>query len=172
MQHKSGFYHALSTQRHHHCFILQFQDSQVRVRVVNGTVTLSLCVNRLCTAHHFEWETFSKVNFSWPLSSMKYHDVFEVSIGFFLLCTCIWLVHSFLSMCMLVKGFELFLSLFLASLYLKEEAYDFVEQDTLKNLIKKYSQFINFPIYLWASKVRKNDYPGLELGHVVSIISQ
>merc|ERR1719219_875924 len=30
------------------------------------------------------------------------------------------------------------------SLYLKEEAYDFLEQDTVKDLIKKYSQFINF----------------------------
>lgn len=39
------------------------------------------------------------------------------------------------------------------SLYLKEEAYDFLEEDTLKALIKKYSQFINFDIYLWDSKV-------------------
>ncbi|KAJ9601674.1 hypothetical protein L9F63_000207, partial [Diploptera punctata] len=39
------------------------------------------------------------------------------------------------------------------SLHLKEEAYDFLEIDTLKNLVKKYSQFINFPIYLWNSKV-------------------
>lgn len=39
------------------------------------------------------------------------------------------------------------------SLHLKEEAYDFLETDTLKNLVKKYSQFINFPIYLWNSKV-------------------
>ncbi|XP_014214796.1 endoplasmin homolog [Copidosoma floridanum] len=39
------------------------------------------------------------------------------------------------------------------SLYLKDEATDFLETDTLKNLIKKYSQFINFPIYLWNSKV-------------------
>ncbi|KAF7987161.1 hypothetical protein HCN44_011502 [Aphidius gifuensis] len=38
------------------------------------------------------------------------------------------------------------------SLYLKDEASDFLEQDTIKNLIKKYSQFINFPIYLWSSK--------------------
>jgi hypothetical protein len=42
---------------------------------------------------------------------------------------------------------------FCSSLHLKEEAYDFVETDTLKNLVKKYSQFINFPIYLWNSKV-------------------
>ncbi|XP_012270868.1 endoplasmin [Orussus abietinus] len=38
------------------------------------------------------------------------------------------------------------------SLYLKKKAEDFLEQDTIKNLIKKYSQFINFPIYLWNSK--------------------
>ncbi|XP_057319425.1 endoplasmin [Microplitis mediator] len=38
------------------------------------------------------------------------------------------------------------------SLHLKEEALDFLQQDTIKSLIKKYSQFINFPIYLWASK--------------------
>lgn len=29
---------------------------------------------------------------------------------------------------------------------------DFLETDTVKNLVKKYSQFINFPIYLWNSK--------------------
>ena len=35
---------------------------------------------------------------------------------------------------------------------MKDEAADFLEQDTIRNLIKKYSQFINFPIYLWSSK--------------------
>lgn len=39
------------------------------------------------------------------------------------------------------------------TLHLKEEAYDFLEPDTLKNLVHKYSQFINFDIYLWQSKV-------------------
>lgn len=38
------------------------------------------------------------------------------------------------------------------SLYLKEEAQDFLEEDTIKQLIKKYSQFINFPIFMWTSK--------------------
>uniref|UniRef100_A0A182P2E1 Heat shock protein 83 n=1 Tax=Anopheles epiroticus TaxID=199890 RepID=A0A182P2E1_9DIPT len=38
------------------------------------------------------------------------------------------------------------------SLHLKEEALDFLEDDTVKQLIKKYSQFINFPIYMWTSK--------------------
>jgi len=38
------------------------------------------------------------------------------------------------------------------TLVLKEEASDYLEADTLKELIHKYSQFINFPIYLWGSK--------------------
>uniref|UniRef100_A0A8D8UUT7 Endoplasmin n=1 Tax=Cacopsylla melanoneura TaxID=428564 RepID=A0A8D8UUT7_9HEMI len=45
------------------------------------------------------------------------------------------------------------------SLELKEEASDFLEVDTLKNLIKKYSQFINFPIYIWSSKTIQVDEP-------------
>lgn len=45
------------------------------------------------------------------------------------------------------------------SLHLKEEAYDFVEVDTVKTLIKKYSQFINFPIYLWESKTEDVEEP-------------
>ncbi|KAK7794309.1 hypothetical protein R5R35_007692 [Gryllus longicercus] len=45
------------------------------------------------------------------------------------------------------------------SLHLKEEAYDFLEQDTIKNLVKKYSQFINFPIYLWTSKTIQVEEP-------------
>jgi len=40
------------------------------------------------------------------------------------------------------------------SLFLKEEAYDYLEQDTLKDLIRKYSQFINFNIYLWSSSTK------------------
>jgi len=39
------------------------------------------------------------------------------------------------------------------SLYLKEEAKDFLEVDTIRNLVHKYSQFINFNIFLWTSKV-------------------
>merc|ERR1711992_245823 len=45
------------------------------------------------------------------------------------------------------------------SLYLKEEAYDFLEQDTVKDLIKKYSQFINFNIYLWGSSTKTVEEP-------------
>ncbi|XP_043487462.1 endoplasmin [Polistes fuscatus] len=43
------------------------------------------------------------------------------------------------------------------SLHMKDEALDFLEEDTVRNLIKKYSQFINFPIYLWSSKVVQVD---------------
>lgn len=45
------------------------------------------------------------------------------------------------------------------SLQLKEEAKDFLEEDTLRNLIKKYSQFINFNIYLWRSKTETVEEP-------------
>lgn len=45
------------------------------------------------------------------------------------------------------------------SLFLKEEAQDFVNEDTLKDLVKKYSQFINFPIYLWESKTETVEEP-------------
>ncbi|XP_053684533.1 endoplasmin [Sabethes cyaneus] len=45
------------------------------------------------------------------------------------------------------------------SLHLKEEAQDFLEDDTVKQLIKKYSQFINFPIYMWTSKEVEEEVP-------------
>lgn len=45
------------------------------------------------------------------------------------------------------------------TLQLKPEAVDFLEADTLKNLVKKYSQFINFPIYLWDSKTVTEEQP-------------
>ncbi|KAH9522857.1 hypothetical protein DERF_006413 [Dermatophagoides farinae] len=45
------------------------------------------------------------------------------------------------------------------TLVLKEEAKDYLEQDTLKNLIRKYSQFINFKIYLWASRIETTEEP-------------
>eukprot|EP01018_Ginkgo_biloba_P030515 Gb_35163 [translate_table: standard] len=37
-------------------------------------------------------------------------------------------------------------------LHLKDEASEYLQEDKLRELVKKYSQFINFPIYLWASK--------------------
>merc|ERR1719154_630478 len=45
------------------------------------------------------------------------------------------------------------------SLHLKEESYDFLEQDTVRDLIKKYSQFINFNIYLWGSSTKTVEEP-------------
>jgi len=42
------------------------------------------------------------------------------------------------------------------TLYLKEDAAEYVEQDKIKNLVKKYSEFIQYPIKLFLSKeVRK-----------------
>jgi len=45
------------------------------------------------------------------------------------------------------------------SLFMKEEAYDFLEEHTIKDLVKKYSQFINFPIHLWTSKTEQVEEP-------------
>nr|QSV39511.1 HSP90 [Whitmania pigra] len=45
------------------------------------------------------------------------------------------------------------------SLHLKEEAHEYLEAHRIKDLIKKYSQFINFPIYLWESKLETVDEP-------------
>jgi heat shock protein beta len=45
------------------------------------------------------------------------------------------------------------------TLVLKQEAYDYLEQDTVKDLIKKYSQFINFNIYLWSSETKTVEEP-------------
>ncbi|XP_055849038.1 endoplasmin [Episyrphus balteatus] len=45
------------------------------------------------------------------------------------------------------------------SLHMKEEAQDFLEQETIKQLVRKYSQFINFPIYLWESKNVDEEVP-------------
>ena len=39
------------------------------------------------------------------------------------------------------------------SLHMKEEAQEFLEQSKIRELVKRYSQFINFDIYLWDSKV-------------------
>nr|AIZ68158.1 heat shock protein 90 [Albuca bracteata] len=37
-------------------------------------------------------------------------------------------------------------------LHLRDEAKEYLDESKLKELVKKYSEFINFPIYLWASK--------------------
>ncbi|XP_045525176.1 endoplasmin homolog [Pieris brassicae] len=45
------------------------------------------------------------------------------------------------------------------TLHLKEEAADYLQPDTIRALVKKYSQFINFPIYLWASRTESYELP-------------
>lgn len=35
---------------------------------------------------------------------------------------------------------------------MKEDAVEYVEQDKIKELVRRYSQFINYPIYLWVTK--------------------
>nr|XP_033807636.1 endoplasmin [Geotrypetes seraphini] len=45
------------------------------------------------------------------------------------------------------------------TLVLKEEASDYLELETIKNLVRKYSQFINFPIYVWSSKTETVEEP-------------
>ncbi|XP_063067521.1 endoplasmin [Engraulis encrasicolus] len=45
------------------------------------------------------------------------------------------------------------------TLVMKEEASDFLELETIKNLVRKYSQFINFPIYVWSSKTETVEEP-------------
>ncbi|NP_001083114.1 uncharacterized protein LOC398753 precursor [Xenopus laevis] len=45
------------------------------------------------------------------------------------------------------------------TLVLKEEATDYLELETIKNLVRKYSQFMNFPIYVWSSKTETVEEP-------------
>lgn len=47
------------------------------------------------------------------------------------------------------------------TLFLKEEAHEFSEQEIIKKNIKKYSEFINFPIYLRVNKTytREEEIP-------------
>lgn len=44
-------------------------------------------------------------------------------------------------------------------LHLRDEAGEYLEESKLKDLVKKYSEFINFPIYLWASKEVETEVP-------------
>ncbi|XP_022144201.1 endoplasmin homolog [Momordica charantia] len=37
-------------------------------------------------------------------------------------------------------------------LHLRDEAQEYLEEGKLKDLVKRYSEFINFPIFIWASK--------------------
>lgn len=45
------------------------------------------------------------------------------------------------------------------TLHLKDDAVEFVEQDKIKNLVKKYSEFINYPIRLYLSRDDKVQVP-------------
>ncbi|KAH9625878.1 hypothetical protein KSS87_016509, partial [Heliosperma pusillum] len=44
-------------------------------------------------------------------------------------------------------------------LHLREEAGEYLEESKLKDLVKKYSEFINFPISLWATKEVEKEVP-------------
>merc|ERR1712061_702394 len=50
----------------------------------------------------------------------------------------------------LVRGTEI-------TLYLKEDCRKYAEEKTLKDLIKKHSQFIGFPIYLQVTKEEEEE---------------
>jgi heat shock protein beta len=41
----------------------------------------------------------------------------------------------------------------------QEDALDFLEESRLKELVAKYSEFINFPIYLYSSKQVDKEVP-------------
>jgi heat shock protein beta len=45
------------------------------------------------------------------------------------------------------------------TLHLKDDALEFLEQDKIKNLVKKYSEFINYPIRLYLSKEVHKEVP-------------
>lgn len=47
-------------------------------------------------------------------------------------------------------------------LHLRDEAGEYLEESKLKELVKKYSEFINFPIYMWASKEVEKEVPADE----------
>ncbi|RKO89123.1 Hsp90 protein-domain-containing protein, partial [Blyttiomyces helicus] len=45
------------------------------------------------------------------------------------------------------------------TLHLKEEALTYLNDKALRDLIHRYSEFINFPIYLWSSKTTSEEVP-------------
>ncbi|KAH0902140.1 hypothetical protein HID58_041643 [Brassica napus] len=47
-------------------------------------------------------------------------------------------------------------------LHLRDEAGEYLEESKLKDLVKRYSEFINFPINLWASKEVETEVPAEE----------
>ena len=44
-------------------------------------------------------------------------------------------------------------------MHLKEDMQDYLEEKTLKDLVKKHSEFIGFPISLWVDKTREEEIP-------------
>ena len=48
---------------------------------------------------------------------------------------------------------------FIIGLLLQEDCLEFLEEERLKGLIKRYSEFINFPIYLFTSKEEVHLFP-------------
>lgn len=48
------------------------------------------------------------------------------------------------------------------TLFLKDDAHEFVDQDKIKNLVRKYSEFINYPISLYASHEEQKEVPADE----------
>ncbi len=54
---------------------------------------------------------------------------------------------------------------------MKEEAGEYLEISTLEEIIRKYSQFINFNIYLWKSKMIKEEVPDDDGKENIFIIS-
>ncbi|XP_073118950.1 endoplasmin homolog isoform X1 [Henckelia pumila] len=47
-------------------------------------------------------------------------------------------------------------------LHLRDEAQEYLDENKLKELVKRYSEFINFPIHLWASKEVEEELPADE----------
>ena len=45
------------------------------------------------------------------------------------------------------------------TLHLKDDAAEYIEADKIKNLVKKYSEFINYPIKIYTSKEVKEQVP-------------
>lgn len=45
------------------------------------------------------------------------------------------------------------------TLHLKDDALEFIEEDKIKNLVKKYSEFINYPISLYMSRQVEEQVP-------------
>ncbi|KAJ3413523.1 hypothetical protein HDV05_007906 [Chytridiales sp. JEL 0842] len=45
------------------------------------------------------------------------------------------------------------------TLHLKDDALEFLDENTIKSLIKKYSEFITYPIFLWSEKTETKEVP-------------